>query len=795
MYSNLSIKKKILASVLGINAFVFLVLFLIYYNFSHSVVEKETTEKAFSKMSESISTLESFLKEKAKIGWTISLMPTVKQWLATNRVRYVDKQKDPKFFEFSKMFMDLANKDKQINSVFIASELTNMYYGPDPYPVDTTYKVTERPWYVAAKAKGVSSFDVSEDFSTKQVLVNNRVPIYDDFGIILGMSGSDIKLKGFMEFISSLKLFETGKIYILNKEGAFVFHPDSTKILVAKLSEFKDEEGKYDGFETASVKISEGGEGVLEVSEENVDRFLFYKPIKSLDWTFVLSVSKEEINAPLSSLSYISLLIFIASFTVLSIAIMFVANTISKPMQTLTEDILKAAKSGDLNYYFTSYSKDEIGRLSESFNFLMKSLNTKVNVVKEIAHGNLDVDIEVISQMDELGKSMTIMRNTIKNVVNEIDDLSLSALQGKLSIRANASNYDGDYKKILLGINETIDSILGPINEAIETLEKLADKNLAIRMEGNYNGDHAKLKETLNLAIEHLDETLKQVSITVESHTKAALQITGLTEDISDGIEKQKDQTNEVATAIEEMTGTIHETSRNANVMAETATKAKNSAEDGGIVVEKTILGMKRIADKVNKSAEVVHELGKSSNEIGEIISVINDIADQTNLLALNAAIEAARAGEQGRGFAIVADEVRKLAERTTKATKEIDTMIKKIQRDTKDAVASMQAGKEETISGIELADKAGEALKQIVSISQEVTEKVLQITQASSQQSQVSEQISRSIDLIASHSQETSNGMSMIGEHVGEFKNLTDHLRKLNNQFLLSESSNILID
>ena len=191
----------------------------------------------------------------------------------------------------------------------------------------------------------------------------------------------------------------------------------------------------------------------------------------------------------------------------------------------------------------------------------------------------------------------------------------------------------------------------------------------------------------------------------------------------------------------------------------------------------------------VNKSAETVKELGKSSDQIGEIIGVIDDIADQTNLLALNAAIEAARAGEQGRGFAVVADEVRKLAERTTKATKEIAGMIKKIQADTTGAVQSMEEGTQEVERGIELADKAGMSLKEIVGVSQKVTDMVTQIAAASEEQSSASEQISKNVEGISKVTGETAQGTQQIARAAEDLNRLTENLQKLIGQFKLGRT------
>ena len=246
------------------------------------------------------------------------------------------------------------------------------------------------------------------------------------------------------------------------------------------------------------------------------------------------------------------------------------------------------------------------------------------------------------------------------------------------------------------------------------------------------------------------------------------------------GAQEQTSQAGEVASAVEEMTKTILENSKNASVTADTAKQAQGSAEQGGKVVDDTVNGMKRIAEVVNKSAETVKELGKSSDQIGEIIGVIDDIADQTNLLALNAAIEAARAGDQGRGFAVVADEVRKLAERTTKATKEIAGMIKKIQADTTGAVRSMEEGTQEVERGIALADKAGTSLKEIVGVSQKVTDMVTQIAAASEEQSSASEQISKNVEGISKVTGETAQGTQQIARAAEDLNRLTENLQKL---------------
>ncbi|OFZ96604.1 MAG: hypothetical protein A2Z44_06840 [Betaproteobacteria bacterium RBG_19FT_COMBO_58_11] len=196
--------------------------------------------------------------------------------------------------------------------------------------------------------------------------------------------------------------------------------------------------------------------------------------------------------------------------------------------------------------------------------------------------------------------------------------------------------------------------------------------------------------------------------------------------------------------------------------VAEHARDAQNISQSsselstrGSDVILKVVEDMRGIAETVHESSAIIEGLGQQSDHIYSIVQAIKEIADQTNLLALNAAIEAARAGEQGRGFAVVADEVRKLAERTTRSTEEIATMIQKIQGGTKQAVASMGVGVERVNQGVSLAGQAGDAIRQIQTGAQRVGVAVTDISSAIKEQSIASAEIARNVEHVAQMSDE----------------------------------------
>ena len=451
----------------------------------------------------------------------------------------------------------------------------------------------------------------------------------------------------------------------------------------------------------------------------------------------------------------------------------------------------RLAVRGETGKFAGGWSK-LVGGVNTLVDAFVKPINVTAEYVDRISKGDIPPKITDVYQGDfnEIKTNLNQAINAINLLVSDGVTLAQAGIEGKLATRTDATKHQGDFRKIVEGTNNLLDAVIKPIQEAAEVLAELAKGDLTARIEGQYQGEHAMIKDSINEMSESLDRAMREVGEAVSATASASSQISSSSEEMAAGAQEQTSQAAEVASAVEEMTKTIVENSKNASDTAGTAKEAKGAAEAGGKVVEETITGMRQIAEVVKKSAGTVQELGKSSDQIGEIIGVIDDIADQTNLLALNAAIEAARAGEQGRGFAVVADEVRKLAERTTKATKEIAGMIKKIQLDTKGAVESMDEGTKKVDAGIALADKAGISLHEIVGISQKVTDMVTQIAAASEEQSSASEQISKNVEGISAVTGETAQGVQQIARAAEDLNRLTANLELLVSKFKLSSDS-----
>ena len=258
----------------------------------------------------------------------------------------------------------------------------------------------------------------------------------------------------------------------------------------------------------------------------------------------------------------------------------------------------------------------------------------------------------------------------------------------------------------------------------------------------------------------------------------AAEELSAITEQSNNGVMRQQGEIEQVATAMNEMSATVSEVSKNAGSAATAAQEADDSAKAGWNVVNTTVETINNLASEVEHTSEVIENLKGDSLSIGTVLDVIRDIAEQTNLLALNAAIEAARAGEQGRGFAVVADEVRTLASRTQQSTREINDMIERLQNGANQAVSVMEMGRAKAQESVEQAAKAGEALQSITGLVDNIMSMNMQIASAAEEQSSTAEEINRNIVNISEVAQETAGGSQQTASASDELARLASDLQ-----------------
>ena len=287
------------------------------------------------------------------------------------------------------------------------------------------------------------------------------------------------------------------------------------------------------------------------------------------------------------------------------------------------------------------------------------------------------------------------------------------------------------------------------------------------------------IADAINYAVDELRNlvtTINDTSVQVAASTQET-QATAL--QLAEAAGHQSDQINSASERINEIAVSIDQVSRNSTESAEVAQRSVQIATEGAGVVRETIRGMDQIRDQIQETSKRIKRLGESSQEIGSVVELINDISEQTNILALNAAVQAASAGEAGRGFAVVADEVQRLAERTSGATRRIESLVQTIQADTNEAVSSMEQTTAEVVSGARLAEDAGTALGEIERVSHDLNNLIKNISGAAQQQSAAASDITQTMGVIRQITSQTSLGAGQTAESIGHLAQLAADLRR----------------
>jgi methyl-accepting chemotaxis protein len=432
-----------------------------------------------------------------------------------------------------------------------------------------------------------------------------------------------------------------------------------------------------------------------------------------------------------------------------------VSNAITGALGQMTAAADQLAR-GDLEIRVAWESKGEVGILAESFRNMATAQREIAYAAVQIASGNLNVELQPRSDRDVLTQSFVTLRDSVREMTLEARSLAASAAAGDLGRRGDAERFRGAYRELVQGINSIVEGMAAPMNEAASVLDRVAQKDLTVRMTGSYQGDHAKIMSSLNTALDDMEAALSQIAASADQVASAAGQVGAGSQTLAQGTSEQASSLQEISANLQQMTAMTKQSAANAREGDALSEAARTLAHQG--------------VDNMERLAAAMERIRTSSDQTAKIVKTIDEIAFQTNLLALNAAVEAARAGEAGRGFAVVAEEVRALAMRSAEAARTTADLIEGAVTNAHDGAARSADVAVQLRTITERVDRVRSMVADIAAASDQQSQGIAQVTLAVEQVNAVTQTAAANSEESASASEELSSQAYMMKSLVGEF-------------------------
>jgi len=503
---------------------------------------------------------------------------------------------------------------------------------------------------------------------------------------------------------------------------------------------------------------------------------------------------------------YTTILMLGGAGIIISAAMGFVmTQSISSPIQRVSANI-REIHMGHLGERINLNRKDEIGQMAEEMDKFSNDLQKYViGTVKMIADGDFSRELKVRDPRDEIVPAMKKMSDTLRDLIAESNKLSMAAVEGKLSVRGDATKFKGGYWEIIAGINKTFENVVVPLNEGIRLSGEYASGNFTARFDPKIkmHGDFKAFRESLNRIgtdisasmveinqqVTNLAANTEEANASIQEVSAGSNQCAINASTVSQNAEKTSKGMQQVQQAMDDLSRAIQEVALKSESVAQLVTDTTSYSRNGMDLATKTEHGMQGITRSSTEVDHIIGEIKDQMDKISEIVNLITDLANQTNLLALNAAIEAARAGEAGRGFAVVATEVKSLAVESRASAERISGMIETLQAKTNKAVEAVHSSNQgvhegslalqETISGFNMIagsiDKISQNVTEVAAAAEEQAASIEEVAASVSEVMTLIENSSKEAQDSATATEESSAAVDQITRVVGNINQIAE--------------------
>ncbi len=448
--------------------------------------------------------------------------------------------------------------------------------------------------------------------------------------------------------------------------------------------------------------------------------------------------------------------VLVIALTLIGVLSIGTLRSIMNSLTSLSNAATEIAR-GRIEQEIDIHSKDEIGALADAFRNMVSYIGEIAHAADRLAVGDLNAaSVTPRSEHDVLSRNVNRVSEALQTVVGEVGSTITAVQVGNLAQRGSAKGVAGAYADVITGTNAMLDAVNAPIDEARTVLARVAQRDLAVRMKGDYKGDHAAIKDSLNAALANIGEAFASLTSAVAQVNAAASEIGSGSQDLASGAADQA--------------GSIDQVSNRLVVVGERTKASAADAHEARAAMERARTDTEQGVERMHALAEAVTDIKKSADSTARIVKTIDEIAFQTNLLALNAAVEAARAGDAGKGFAVVADEVRSLAIRAAEAARNTAVLIEESVQKTEAGVALNEGVRrrlEEIRTGVE---RASTMMANIADGAREQETELAEVTSAISQIAQLTQRVAANAEESASAAAELQAQAGEMHEMASQF-------------------------